>query len=73
MGEDTFTLAEAEQCLARLEGDDYNSRVSELRGRIKVAEREGNLEEALRINAELEMLARERPPQENRGGGDFVH
>ncbi len=73
MGEDTFTLEEAEQCLARLEQDDRNSRVAELRARIRTAEREGNLEEALRLHAEFEALSRTQPPQENRGGADFVH
>ncbi len=73
MGEDTFTVEEAERCLKRLEGDDFNGRVGELRAEVKRAEREGNLEEALRFNAELQELEKQRPPEENRGGADFVH
>lgn len=73
MGEDTFTLAEAEQCLDRLENDAFNSRTSELRARVKAAEREGNLEEAIRLMTELNELMRRRPPMEDRGGADFVH
>jgi len=73
MGEDTFSLTEAEECIARLEIDDFNGRVSDLRAEVKRAERDGNLEEALRIAAELENLARQRPPEVNRGGADFVH
>ncbi len=49
-------LEQAQACLRRLETDWKKRQVDELRGRVKAAEREGRVEEARSIIAELERL-----------------
>jgi hypothetical protein len=55
-----FTLEYGAQCLDSLRRSDYQQKVQELKGRIKEAERTGNLVEALRLAQELAKLERER-------------
>ncbi len=52
-------LEQAKACLRRLETDLKKRQVDELRGRVKVAEREGRVEEARGIIAELERLRKQ--------------
>jgi hypothetical protein len=50
---------QARACLKRLEDGLGKRQTDELRGRIKAAEREGRLEEALGLAAELHQLEKE--------------
>ena len=50
---------QAQACLRRLESDFRKRQVGELRARVKAAEREGRVEEALSWMAELSRLERE--------------
>jgi hypothetical protein len=50
---------QAQLCLRRLESDFRKRHVGELRARVKSAEREGRLEEALSWMAELSRLEKE--------------
>ena len=65
--DDASSVALARACLRRLEGDAVKRRVDELRGRIKSAEREGRMPEALELMAELGRLEKEV----KRGGGEL--
>jgi len=56
--EEADLLGRAEACLRRLESDAKRRWIDDLRGRVRAAEREGNMEEAIRLMAEL--LKRER-------------
>ena len=56
--EEPVFLEQAEACLRRLESDAKRRGVDELRAGVKLAEREGRLEDAIRLMAEL--LKRER-------------
>jgi len=56
MGDDAICLAQAEACLRKLEEDDRRRRLDEVRARVKSAEREGNVQEALTWMAELGRL-----------------
>ncbi|MGH9557901.1 MAG: DNA primase [Bryobacteraceae bacterium] len=55
--EDTRALEQARACLRRIEKDIRKKRAGELRARVKTAEREGHVEEALHLMAELERMA----------------
>jgi excinuclease UvrABC helicase subunit UvrB len=59
IGDDQASLAQAEACLRRLNEDFRRKRITELKARIKNAERSGNFEEALRLMAELHNLEQE--------------
>jgi DNA primase len=50
---------QAHACLRRLQSDAKKRQVDDLRARVKVAEREGRMEEALRLIAELRQLEQE--------------
>ena len=52
-------LAQAEACLEGLKTSFQRRRMEEVRTRIRTAEREGNLEEALRLTAELQRVEEE--------------
>jgi DNA primase len=56
IGDDATCLAHAEACLRRLEEDFRRRQMDELRSRVKLAEREGNLEEVVRWTGELMRL-----------------
>jgi DNA primase len=60
--EEAVALEQAEACLRRLEADRRKQRVAELRARVKQAEREGRVEEALGIIAELEKIRKHGEP-----------
>jgi len=57
--EDTVALEQAEACLRRLETDLRKRQVDELRAQVKTAEREGRMDEALGIIAELERIRKD--------------
>ena len=59
IGDDEACLAQAEACLRRLNEDFRKKRNTELKVRVKNAERSGNVEEALRLMAELHSLEQE--------------
>ncbi len=59
IGDDEACLAQAEACLRRLNEDFRRKRNTELKARVKNAERSGNFEEALRLMAELHSLEQE--------------
>jgi len=59
IGDDEACLAQAEACLRRLNEDFRRKRITELKVRIKNAERNGTFEEALRLMAELHNLEQE--------------
>jgi hypothetical protein len=56
--EETVFLERAEACLRRLESDARRKQVDELRARVRAAERDGRMEDAIGLMAEL--LKRER-------------
>ena len=56
IGDDATCLVHAEACLHRLEEDFRRRQREELRSRVKSAEREGNMEEAVRWTGELMRL-----------------
>ena len=58
---------QAQACLRRLESDFRKRQLGELRARVKSAEREGRVEEALSWMAELSRL--ERESQRRTSGG----
>ena len=49
-------------CLRRLKEQDPKTEVAALRAQIKVAEREGNLQEAMRLAQELDRRSRRENP-----------
>jgi DNA primase len=53
------SLKQAQACLQRLHSDLKKRQVDQLRARVKAAEREGRMEEALRLMGELHQLERE--------------
>src|SRR6185437_7649944 len=59
---------QAQACLRRLESDFRKRQLSELRARVKSAEREGRVEEALSWMAELSRLERESRPAKTADG-----
>lgn len=65
--DEASSLALARACLRKLEGGAVKRRVDELRARTKSAEREGRMEEALELMAELGRLEKEV----KRGGGEL--
>jgi DNA primase len=56
IGDDEACLRQAEACLRRLDGDFRRRQIDDLRSGVKAAEREGRIEEALRLMAELSRL-----------------
>ena len=54
--EEDYTLEQALACLKRLEEENRQSQRSNLRTRVKEAERAGDLSEALRLTGELNRL-----------------
>jgi len=54
IGEPEEAVQTARSCLKSLEGAQRNRSIAELRARIKAAEREGRIEEAMKLMAELE-------------------
>jgi DNA primase len=58
MIDDALALEQARRCVRRLEADLKKRELDELRGRVKTAEREGRVEEALGWIAEMEKLRR---------------
>jgi DNA primase len=56
---ESVSFEQAQNCLRRLEGDLRKKQVVELRARVKSAEREGRVDEALSWMAELSRLERE--------------
>jgi len=58
-GDGSFSLEQARSCLRRLELDFQKRQVDQLRTRVRTAEREGRVEEALGFMAELSRLERE--------------
>jgi hypothetical protein len=58
IGEENYTLEQAVACLKMLEAESGESQRALLRRRVEVAERAGNLTEALRLNEELNRLGR---------------
>jgi DNA primase len=59
MGNEESSLKQAHACLLRLNSGLKKRQVDDLRARVKTAEREGRMEEALRWIAELHQLERE--------------
>jgi DNA primase len=58
MIDDALAPEQARRCVRRLEADLKKRELDELRGRVKIAEREGRVEEALGWIAEMEKLRR---------------
>jgi hypothetical protein len=57
--EDSVFVEHAQACLKRLESDAFREQLKDLRAQVKSAEREGRLEEAIRLMAELNRRERE--------------
>src|SRR5262249_58674966 len=57
--DDALAIEQAQACLRRLETDLKKKHIGELRAKVRAAEREGRMEEALRIIAELRALEKE--------------
>jgi DNA primase len=58
IGDDEVCLAQAEACVRRLEENVRHRQLAEVKARVKIAEREGNVEEALAGAAEMDRLAK---------------
>jgi len=56
---DSVFVEHAQACLKRLESDAFREQLKDLRAQVKSAEREGRLEEAIRLMAELNRRERE--------------
>jgi DNA primase len=67
IGDEAISLESARACLRKLESGAMKRRIDELRGRIKSAEREGRMTEALELMAELGHLEKEV----KRAGGEL--
>jgi len=52
-------LEQGEACLRALENSEHESRRSQVKARVKAAERDGNFAEALRLAEELARIERE--------------
>ena len=59
ISDEGIALEQAQACLRRLEADFRRKQIDDLRAKVKTAEREGRMKEALGIIAELERLRRE--------------
>jgi hypothetical protein len=57
IGDDAACLAQAGACLRRLDEDFRRRQLAELRERVRTAQREGNVQEALACTAEIDRLA----------------
>ena len=53
-----LSLEQGESCLRTLEGSQHENERSALKQQVREAERAGNIEEALRLNAELTRIDR---------------
>jgi hypothetical protein len=74
IGEEGTSLESARSCLRKLESDAAKRKIDELRARVKSAEREGHMEEALEWMAELGQLEREaRRGSRESGSSGVVH
>jgi DNA primase len=74
IGEDGTSLESARACLRKLESEAAKRKIDELRARVKSAEREGHVEEALEWMAELGQLEREaRRGSREAGSSGVVH
>jgi DNA primase len=74
IGEEGTSLESARSCLRKLESDAAKRKIDELRARVKSAEREGHVEEALEWMAELGQLEREaRRGSRESGSSGVVH
>jgi DNA primase len=69
MSDEASGLEQARKCLQRLNSDLKKRQVDELRARVKAAEREGRMEEALRLLAELRQLEQEIKAEAVAGAG----
>lgn len=58
-GEEIFSLEQGEACLLSLEASQHESDRAALKARVKAAEREGNLSEAIRLTQELARIERD--------------
>ena len=70
ISDDSVSLEMARSCLKRLEGSATKRRMDELRARVKSAEREGQVTEALAWMAELGRLEKEARGAAIKSGGD---
>jgi DNA primase len=59
IGDDAMCLAQAEACLCRLEDAFHKRQLDRLRAQVKAAEREGKVEQALKLLGELGRLEQE--------------
>jgi len=74
IGEEGTSLESARACLKKLESDAQKRKIDELRARVKSAEREGQVEQALEWMAELGQLEREaRRGSREAGSSGVVH
>ncbi len=67
IGDDDACLAQAEACLRRLDEDFRRKQIAEMRDRVRIAERSGNVEEALGWLAELHKIETEASPPADGG------
>ena len=58
VGEESYSAEQVSACLKRLEGEGRELHKTELRTRVRDAERAGDLEEAMRLTEELNRLAK---------------
>jgi len=63
-GEEEVLWEQAQACVRRLTADLRKREIDELRSRIKMAEREGQIKEALSLMAELRMAELSRPEKD---------
>jgi DNA primase len=70
ISDETLSLELARACLRRLEGSAAKRRIDELRARVKSAEREGQVEDALAWMAELGRLEKEANSARSKSAGE---
>jgi hypothetical protein len=70
ISDETLSLELARACLRSLEGSAAKRRIDELRARVKSAEREGQVEDALAWMVELGRLEKEASSARSKSGGE---
>jgi DNA primase len=66
-GEEELAWTQAQACIDRLEADDRKRQMAELKARVRIAEREGRLDEAMKLMGEVSRLVDlDRAERQNR-------
>jgi hypothetical protein len=69
MSDEESSVEQAHACLRKLQAVSWKRQLEEVRSRMKVAEREGRMDEARQLYTQLHQLERERKPERATGDG----